>query len=312
MALVAERWRPESVPEGDRVDSLLERISATHLPWSLTPDAAGPPGRDALTRYRIGDLALVDCRCGPCSGHRGRPQLAATGEDAVGVLFVRAGEEHVEVAGERSVLRPSSALMWRGDEPVRFRVPGRLHKWTLMVPRNRLGSDVPAGGVLDPAAAGLLAGLLGSALRSAPALDGRLAMSVADAAVGLLAEALPGRRSAEPSPDAAWLRITAYVRANLRDPDLTPERMAAAGYVSLRTLYALFAERGEAPARFVRGRRLAAACRELQRRGTGVSVAEVAHGWGFRDQATFSRAFRAAYGTTPDEARRGGGVPLPG
>lgn len=312
MALVAERWRPESLSADDRVGSLLERISATHLPWSLTPEAGGSPGRDALTRYRIGDLALVDCRCGPCSGHRGRSQLAATDADAVGVLFVRAGEEHVEIAGQRSVLGPGSALVWRGDEPVRFRVPGRLHKWTLMVPGSRLASDFPGGGVLDRAAAGLLAGLLGGALRAAPALDGRLAMSVADAAVGLLAEALPGRRPAEPSPDAAWLRITAYVQANLRDPELTPERMAAAGYLSLRSLYALFAERGEAPARFVRRRRVAAACQELRRRGTGVSVAEVAHRWGFGDQATFSRAFRAAYGTTPDEVRRGGGLPLPG
>ncbi|MGY2075057.1 helix-turn-helix domain-containing protein [Blastococcus sp. SYSU DS0828] len=305
MALAAERWRPESLPEADRLDALLDLISATHLPWSVTPEDDAPAGTDALVRYRIGDLALVDCRCGPCSGHRGRSQMAATDEDAVGVLFVRAGEEHVEVGGERSVLRPGSALVWRSDEPVRFRVPGRLHKWTLLVPRSRFAADVEGGRVLEPAAADLLAGLLGSTLRTAGALDPRLAVPVADAAVGLLAEALPGRVTAEPPPDAAWLRITAYVRANLRDPDLTPERMAGAGYVSLRALYVLFAERGETPARYVRRRRLEAARRELQRRGTGVSVAEVAHGWGFRDSATFSRGFRAAYGLTPDDVRRG-------
>ena len=42
----------------------------------------------------------------------------------------------------------------------------------------------------------------------------------------------------------------------------------------------------------------------LERAGTRVTVAEVAHGCGFRDQATFGRAFRAEYGCTPDEVRR--------
>lgn len=309
MALVAERWHPESLPEDDRVDALLELISATHLPWSLTPDAgAGAAGTDALTRYRIGDVSLVVCGCGPCHGHRGRPQLAATDEDAVGVLFVRAGEEHVELGGERVVLRRGSALVWRGDEPVRFRVPGRLRKWTLMVPRSRVPGDW-RGGPLEPATAGLLTGLLGSTLRTADALDARLGMPVADAAVGLLTEALRG--PAEPVADAAWLRVTGHVQAHLRDPGLTPERMAAAGYLSVRSLYALFAARGETPARYVRRRRLEAAHRELRRRGTGVSVAAVAHGWGFGDSATFSRAFRAAYGVSPDEVRRGTGVGRP-
>ena len=306
MALAVERWRPASVAEGDRAEAFRELICATHLPWSLTPEAEAPPAEDAsLTRYRIGDLTFVDCCCGPCGGHRSRSEIAATDEEALGVLFVRSGEEHVEQGGERSVLLPGSALVWRSDEPVRFRVPGRLRKWTLLVPRSRLPADFAGRGVLAPATAALLVGLLGSTLRMAGALDARLGMPVADAAVGLLAEALPGRRCGEPSLDAAWLRITVYVQANLRDPDLTPERLAGAGYVSLRSLYALFADRGETPARYVRRRRLEAARRELERRGTAVSVAEVAHGSGFRDHATFSRAFRALYGETPDEVRRG-------
>ncbi len=306
MTLVAEHWRPALEAPADRVDAFRDAVSATHLPWSLAPPEAAPSHRDdGLDRYRFGDLALVDCRCGPCGGHRGRAQLAATDEPVVGVLFVRAGEEHVEVAGERLVLRPGAALLWRSDEPVRFRVPGRLHKWTLLVPEARLGSARPTGGrLLDPAAVGLLTALLGTTMRSAAALGGRLGMPIADAAVDLLAGALHGPGPDERSDDATWLRVTAHVQRHLRDPDLTPEAMAAAGLVSLRSLYALFAARGETPARYVRRRRLDAAHRELVRRGTSVSVARVAHAWGFGDQATFSRAFRAAYGRTPDDVRR--------
>ena len=302
MALATQRWRPAELPPDERVDAFREAVSATHLPWSLTPAGKGADD-DGLTRYRLGDLALVDCRCGPCSGFRGRAQFAATAEDAVGVLFVRGGAEQVEVAGERFVVRPGSALVWRGDEPVRFRVPGRLHKWTLLVP----GSRVPVVGtrLLDGAAVGLLAALLGTAIRSSDTLDARLALPVADAAVDLLAGAL---RPAEPSSSsaAAWVRVSAYVHRHLRDPALGPERIAAAAYLSPRSLYTLFAARDDTPARYVRRLRLQGAHRDLQRGGAGGTVAGVASAWGFTDQATFGRNFRAAYGRTPDEVRRGG------
>lgn len=305
MTLEAVHWSPAAIPEADRADAWCEAISATHLPWSLRPGEALPGLVGELTSYRIGDLTLVDCRCGPCSGHRGRSQFAATDTDAVGVLFVRAGSELVEVDGARVVVRPGSALVWRSGEEVRFRVPGELHKWTLLLPASRLPelarSDVR---LLDGAAVELLAALLGTTMRAAGAMDGRLGLPVADAAVDLLAGALPGAVPAGDPSSGAWVRVSAYVHRHVRDPDLTPERMAAAGFVSLRSLYALFAARGDTPGRYVRRLRLEAARRELARAGTRVTVAEVAHGCGFRDQATFGRAFRAAYGRTPDEVRR--------
>jgi AraC-like DNA-binding protein len=298
MSLVAERWTSSTLDPADRVDAFRELISATHLPWSLAPPVDGPPGSDELTRYRIGDLTLIDCRCGPCSGSRGGSQLAATSDDVVGVLFVRSGLEYVEAGGSWSVVRPGAALVWRGDEPVRFTLPGRLHKWTLLVPSSRL--PLVRSGPLDADATGLLTSLLGTTLASAGSLPGRLGQPVADAAVALLRGAIaPGS-----SDEATWLRVTAFVQRNLRDPSLTPAAIAAGTFVSVRSLYAVFAARGTSPARYVRSSRLAAAHRELALRGTAVTVAEVAHGWGFGDQATFSRGFRAAFRRTPDEVRR--------
>ncbi|MGY1640800.1 helix-turn-helix domain-containing protein [Geodermatophilus sp. SYSU D00703] len=294
MTLTAERWRPDEL-SGD--DGFRAAVCDTHLPWALTP--GDPlPGPVDLARYRFGDLTLVDCRCGPCAGSRGRAELAATDDDVVGVLFVREGSEELEVGGARVVVRPGSALLWRADEPVRFRVPGRLHKWTLLVPSSRLPGV--RCGLLDPAAAGLLAALLGTTLAHAGALDGRLGQPVADAAVDLLAGALT-----PPPADDAWARVTAFVAAHLRDPGLTPAAVAAGAYLSVRSLYALCAAHGTTPAGYVRRCRLEGAARELVRRGTAVTVAQVASAWGFGDQATFGRGFRAAFGRTPDQVRRG-------
>jgi AraC family transcriptional regulator, positive regulator of tynA and feaB len=268
---------------------------------ALTAQPRGPtaaePG-DGVARYRLGDLALVDCRCGPCSGTRRRHR---SDEDAVEVLFVRAGVEEVEVGEQWVPARAGTALLWSGREPVRFRVPGRLHSWTLLVPRRRL--PAVRSGLLDGEAVVLLSALLGTAMSSVAALDDRLAVPVADAVVDLLAGAV---RAVPDREDRTWEQVTAYAHRHLRDPRLTPERLAAAGYVSLRSLYAVFAARQETPARYVRRLRLEGARRDLQQVGPAVTVAAVASSWGFTDQATFGRNFRAAYGRTPDDVRRAG------
>ncbi|SFE54697.1 helix-turn-helix domain-containing protein [Blastococcus tunisiensis] len=305
MGLQAVSWNPAAVPAADRVDAWREAISASHLPWALQPgESGGPAPAESLTDYRLGDLTLVDCRCGPCAGHRGRAEHARTDSDSVGVLFVRAGEELVEVDDERLVVRPGSALVWRSSESVRFVVPGPLHKWTLLLPAARVPALArPGARLLGGGGVRLLTALLGTTLESAGSLEGGLDAPVADAAVDLLTAAL--QREAVPGDASTWARVTAYVRTHLRDPELSPAAMAAAGFVSLRSLYAVFAARDETPSRYVRRLRLTAARRELERAGTRVTVAEVAHGCGFRDQATFGRAFRAEYGCTPDEVRRG-------
>ncbi|MGY1696823.1 helix-turn-helix domain-containing protein [Geodermatophilus sp. SYSU D00814] len=248
-------------------------------------------GRVEVARYRVGDLALLDRRCGPGA----RP--AAADDGVVGVSFVREGREVVEVGAARFVAGPGSAVLWRADQPVRFRVPGRLHEWTLLAPSSRLPTAV--GGPLDATAAGLLTALVGTALASAGALGGRLGQPVADALVDLLAGALT-----PVDDDPAWARVTAHVAAHLREPSLSPAAIAAGAYVSVRSLYGLCAARGTTPAGYVRRLRLEGARRELARRGTAVTVAAVAHGWGFGDPATFGRAFRAAFGCTPGDVRR--------
>ena len=95
-------------------------------------------------------------------------------------------------------------------------------------------------------------------------------------------------------------RIEDYARRHLGDRDLTPERTAQACGISTRYLHAL-PRRGPdlcpVAARAAPGPR-----REL--RGAPVSVASVAHQWGFADQSHFSRLFKRRYGHTPGQARR--------
>jgi AraC-like DNA-binding protein len=303
-------WTLQQWPAPEREDAWRHLISRTHLAWQLDidadPDADPDAGTTAsITERPLDGLTLVDCVAGPCSGRRGRVEIARTDGEYVGVLMVLAGREHVEQDGRQLVLGRGQSLVWSSTRPVRFAVPGMLRKRTLLVPRARLTGVVPADidqvtPLHDPAGR-LLADHLG-AVCAAGDLPVRAATAAASAALELLAAALPGT----PGEDAGqlrWERVRDHIEAHLTDPDLRPHTVAAAHAISLRALYQLFERRGDTVGGYVRRRRLARARAELARLGPATTVAEVAHRWGFADQATFSRAFRRQYGCPPNVVR---------
>ncbi|MDD7937318.1 helix-turn-helix domain-containing protein [Actinomycetospora lutea] len=102
-------------------------------------------------------------------------------------------------------------------------------------------------------------------------------------------------------------RIHEYVRQRLRDPDLGADEIAAVHNISRRQLYALFARAGSSLEQTIITRRLEGAHDELGRPGARhKAIATVAHEWGFRDAAHFTRRFKDAFGMTPRERRAAG------
>lgn len=104
--------------------------------------------------------------------------------------------------------------------------------------------------------------------------------------------------------DTLVARVHEYVRQNLRDPDLGPDEIAAAHNISRRHLFELFARARTSLEQSIISRRLEAAHDELGRPGSAhKSIATIAHEWGFRDAAHFTRRFKDAFGMTPRERR---------
>ncbi len=107
-------------------------------------------------------------------------------------------------------------------------------------------------------------------------------------------------------------RVKRYLRERLDDPDLTPASIAAAHHMSLRYLHTLFRAQSESPVRWIQAERLDRCYADLsdpaqQHR----SICDIAHRWGFRDAAHFSRAFRRRFGHTPRECRPAGATSDP-
>jgi AraC-like DNA-binding protein len=103
------------------------------------------------------------------------------------------------------------------------------------------------------------------------------------------------------------LRIDSFVQQRLHEASLSPAVIADAHHISVSHLHRLFRSRGVTVAAWIRRQRLEGARRDLgdpaQR---DVPVHRIAARWGFTGHSTFTHAFRAAYGTAPQEVRRAG------
>jgi AraC-like DNA-binding protein len=122
----------------------------------------------------------------------------------------------------------------------------------------------------------------------------------------LLVSAAGDRSAAAPVLDDTLLtRVLAYAGRHLGDPDLTPERIAAAHSVSVRQLYKVCAAAELSLEQWLITQRLEAArARLVSVAGRRRSIAATARACGFRDPSHFARRFRAAYGMSPRDWQR--------
>lgn len=109
--------------------------------------------------------------------------------------------------------------------------------------------------------------------------------------------------AAAPLAATLQMRILEYARANLHDPNLCGEQIAAAHYISVRYLYKVLADSGISLADWIRACRLEAVRQALTHATPTTTIAAVARQYGFSDMSSFSRTFRAEFGLTPGEWR---------
>ncbi|GIJ43574.1 hypothetical protein Val02_04600 [Virgisporangium aliadipatigenens] len=103
---------------------------------------------------------------------------------------------------------------------------------------------------------------------------------------------------------AAVRRAVAHIEAHAGEP-ITVEDVAAAAGLGVRALQAAFRKHLDTtPVAYLARVRLERAHHELRAAGPGVTVAEVAHRWGFGDLGRFAARYRAAFGRLPSHTLR--------
>ncbi|GAA3777689.1 hypothetical protein GCM10022240_31250 [Microbacterium kribbense] len=300
-----------AVAPADRSDYWSAGIAAHFFPVRVEPFDAAP--FDA--RLSGGDVGPLFVRTISGNAHRvaRTPRLVDSGDPECILLYlVRQGACRIEQDGRRCELRPGDLGAHDTSRPSVFEAPVGFDVLVFAVPKWLLGREARevvahtatrVGGVDTPLirlALPLLSGI-------AKAADGGGVTGPAGEVAGEMLlpviRSLYGDREGDRATSRSGLlpRMRRYALAHLHDPQLGPEQIAEAHYVSVRYVHKLFAASGGASA-WIRRQRMDAAADEL--RATSHPVSQIAGHVGYADAASFARAFRREFGRSPREVRR--------
>jgi AraC-like DNA-binding protein len=285
----------------------LRRASVPLTVYSRGDD--GFAGR--LRANLIGDLRILTIKADAQTVIR-TPQLSGDGDEAAFYKFIFHMSGRCRVTqDDRSVELENRALViYDTTRPYRLDFLGPYTHHVLMVPRDALGL---APGVIarltaapipvNQGAARVLKRMVVSLSSDVKELNERNRLTIAETLIELsaaVAQELAG--DALTTEDSGqFAEILAFVEHHLSDASLTPQVIASAHFMSLRSLQTLFQSRDESPSSWIRKRRLENCRRYLIR--TNEPVSTVAARWGFPDPGTFTRSFRRAFGEAPGAYR---------
>ncbi|MDE2397240.1 MAG: helix-turn-helix domain-containing protein [Burkholderiales bacterium] len=269
-----------------------------------------------LDRWDMGGVQLSRLESNRLAYRRLRQHCQAQERQVLVTVPFRSEVEFSQL-GRRTRCAPGSYLLELSEEPYEFGHGGDNAMWVLKVPVAALKARIgePSRFCARPydssqGVGRLFSDYLQLATRHCEqAHDASVMSLMGSQLVELLAVSLQGHPDALQSShsavrDAHLARIEAYVHQHLDDPELAPQQIADACGISLRYLHLLFKDTDESLSQWIRDQRLQLAHERLAAAAPRTSIAQIAYGLGFGDQAQFSHAFRRRYGYPPSELLR--------
>ena len=243
---------------------------------------------------------------------RGAGDIRRDGRDDFMIWLPLEGETAFAQDGRALRMHCGDLLLHDQAQPFDLQFGRHADAMMITVPRPLLLARLPeaAAMVARPLSAAsrcgaLAADLMRDLLRQSEAAEVELARRGGIAALDIVAATFEAELAGTAGPahgDARLRQAKRYMMARLDDPALDVETIARAQHMSPRTLTRLFARAGETPIRWLWRQRLAASYRMLAEGGAR-NITEVALAHGFSDPSHFSRAFRQAFGRTPQSVR---------
>jgi AraC-like DNA-binding protein len=266
----------------------------------------------------LGDLELTEVQADSEFARRTSRHIARDKRDHYLYLLVRSGEINVLQFDRDCTIGPGDYTLLHLNSPYVFRHKGRVDKIAIKIPAAMLQSRadrlsqhcaVPRRG--NEGIARLAASYANSLCGESGEIPDDVAYGLSRTTSDLLGLLFS---SAEPTvlPDETAVRAAlrrrceAYITAHSTDPNLDPSAVAAALGISVRYLHRCFASNDTSVMEHLRRQRLRRCYADLSDPSCdNLSIAEIAFRSGFRNICHFNEAFKAEFGVTPRELRRG-------
>lgn len=305
-----------SVPLADRQDYWAAGIAEYF--FSMRLDAAGPGSFEArLATGQAGPVGVRSIRGLPHRVERTSQMIAAADPECILLYLLARGVVHIEQDGRSCVLRPGDIACQDTSRPSTFEARDVFEMLVFSVPKWFIGARADgmvrhtatrvgdASGNLAPLATPFLLNLART-VAGGHGLSDRDGESAAEMLLPMMRSIYGDSDNCLTRPNTGDLlaRMQCYAMEHLSDPNLGPESLAQAHFVSTRYVHKLFASEGTGVSAWIRRQRLEGAAVDL-RENPDNSISAVASGWGYRNAASFSRAFREQHGYSPREVRYG-------
>lgn len=308
----------DGLPAADRFSFWWEAVARSVVPvHAASDDALGFWAE--MTSVDLGTVQISRVCCLSFEARRTPRLIRRSDPNLLQLSLTLRGRSGIEQQGRQASLSGTDLVLY--DTSVPFRA------WTLpevtadgivvQFPRDALPLSADAVRRLTarrlPGRSGmgaLLATTVRQTLRQAAALTradaGRLSGILVELVAAVLAHELSGPETVPScTGETMLLRVRDFMLRHLADPNLSPATIAAAHSMSVRSLHRLFETEGTTVSAWIRDRRLDHCRRDLADPLPGRrTIRAIAARRGFTDPASFSRAFRSAYGLSPQEYRR--------
>jgi len=270
-----------------------------------------------ITLSRLGGMELVDVATNADALRRSAADARADDGKYFFLIYQQAGSSVLMQHGKQACLETGDCALIDSRYSSEFRYLEGMRHLSFHLPcdalERRMNGRQPR--ICDTIAADsplgtLLRGFIRQVVSQHSLFDERESLAIGDALLSLLA---PLSKDVDRQAGSLrdYARVVAYIEARLQD-ELSPERIARDVGVSVRSLYRLFEERDQSLGAFIRELRLRRCAEQLHASShRDENLTCIAHRWGFKDSAHFSRTFRAQYGVSPRDYRRGSTPPAP-
>ncbi|SDL29080.1 helix-turn-helix domain-containing protein [Nonomuraea jiangxiensis] len=321
--------RLDNVPVRERFDFWWDTVARS----VVSVDASSERAADFWAEMRVIDLGPVQMsrvRCAGFEAHRTMSRIRSSDPEAYQLALVISGRSGIRQERRETLLAPSDLMLydtsrpflaWSSSDPhgedrgpnasasdgVIVQMPHDALPFPAARIRRLLAARLPGRHGVGALLGELLRGLVSQSDDLSVADAGRLSSIVLDLIITTLANALEADATASlADPNRVLLlRIRAFIEQRLESADLSPATIAAAHHISLRHLYRLFQQEGQAVSTWIRQRRLER-CRAAlaDSRLDILPINMIAARWGFTNDSHFNRIFRSAFGVTPATYRR--------
>lgn len=303
-----------SVTHVDSLESFRTAVSSSFVPLQVDSDAEGP-FRATLSAAGADGVVFTEVDAKPQLVQRTAQTIEAGGSGFYKVSLLLSGTGILIQDGREIVMRPGDLSFYDTSRPYSLLFNEKFRNLIMMFPKDRLEFPTILTDALTAVSlreqhdlARAIAPFIAQASPQLPQLPAVARTKLAHTSLELINTMLSAILDVEQTPrnphEVMLQKIYSYINANLGSPDLSPGSIAAAHYISIRHLHALFAEHDTTVSTVIKQRRLEQARADLTDPALqSRTVAAIATRWGFVDAAHFSRVFKQRYGMSPSELR---------